>query len=180
MLTLNIILGLVDKVNDWVGKILSFGILAIFALVLMEVIRRYFFNSPSVWANELTQMLFGVYAVLSGGPILRWGGHVNVDILYSHFSKRGKAVIDIVTFFAFFAFCSMLLIYGGSMALESLTSLEHTQSAWNPPCWPIKLMIPLGAILLLLQGVAKLIRDIITLLHCEDIATTKIPQKENL
>lgn len=180
MAVLNAILKSVDAINDWIGKILSFGVLAIFALVLTEVVRRYFFNSPTVWGNELTQMLFGVYIVLSGGHILRWGGHVNVDILYSRFSARGKAVADIVTFGLFFAFCGMLLIYGGSLALESLSTFEHSQSAWNPPTYPVKLMIPLGAVLLLLQGFAKLTRDILILVGGEDSQAGDFGEKETL
>ncbi len=174
------ILGLIDKINDWSGKILSYGALIMFVLVLSEVVRRYFFNSPTVWANELVQMIFGAYVVLSGGHLLLWGGHVNVDVLYSGFSEKGKAVADIVTSFLFFAFVAMLLIYGGSLALESLMTLERTQSAWNPPAYPIKLMIPLGALLLLLQGLAKLIRDIMTLARIKDAGTMGKGEKEVL
>jgi TRAP-type mannitol/chloroaromatic compound transport system permease small subunit len=157
------ILGFIDALNDWVGKILSFGVLAMFLLVLSEVIRRYFFNAPTVWGNELTQLIFGMYVILSGGHILRWGGHVNVDILYSRIGSKTKAVVDIITFFLFFLFCGMMLLYGGSLAWESLSILERSNSAWEVPLYPWKMMIPIGALLLLLQGVAKLIRDILTL-----------------
>jgi TRAP-type mannitol/chloroaromatic compound transport system permease small subunit len=160
---LNVFLNAVDSINDWVGKVLSIGVLFIFALVLIEVIRRYLFNSPTVWGNELTQLIFGVYTVLAGGYVLRWGGHVNVDIVYIRLSTKGRAIVDIITFALFLIFCGMILVYGGSLAWESLSRLEHSQSAWNPPLYPVKLMIPTGAFLLLLQGTAKLIRDIATL-----------------
>lgn len=177
---LNAILKSIDSINDWVGKILSFSAVLMFALVFTEVIRRYFFNSPTVWGNELTQMIFGVSVVLSGGHILRWGGHVNVDILYSRFSARGKAAVDIITFVLFLMFCGMMLIYGGSLAWESLSRLEHSESAWNPPLYPVKLMIPAGAGLLLLQGIAKLIRDIVTLVTGEVVAAPETGEKETL
>jgi TRAP-type mannitol/chloroaromatic compound transport system permease small subunit len=160
---LTAVLGFIDALNDWVGQVLSYGVLAMFLLVLSEVIRRYFFNAPTVWGNELTQLIFGMYVVLSGGHILRWGGHVNVDIIYTHFGIRTKAVIDIITFFLFLLFCGMMLLYGGSLAWESLSILERSNSAWEVPLYPWKLMIPIGAFLLLLQGVAKLIRDILAL-----------------
>jgi len=178
--TLNAILRAVDNINDWVGKVLSFGVLFMFALVLTEVIRRYFFNSPTVWGNELTQLTFGVYVVLCGGYILRWGGHVNVDILYDRFSARGKAIADIITFALFIMFCGMMLAYGGSLAWESLSRFEHSQSAWNPPLYPVKLMIPTGAFLLLLQGIAKLVRDILTLLTAEKITIPETGERETL
>jgi TRAP-type mannitol/chloroaromatic compound transport system permease small subunit len=178
--TLHGILKLVDSINDWVGKVLSMGVLFMFALVLTEVIRRYFFNSPTVWGNELTQLVFGVYVILSGGHILRWGGHVNVDILYGRLSTKGKAMVDIITFALFLIFCGMMLAYGGSLAWESLSRLEHSQSAWNPPLYPAKLMIPTGAFLLLLQGIAKLVRDILTLATGEKITIPETGERETL
>ena len=177
---LEAILKLVDDINDRIGSILSFGVLAMFILVITEVVRRYFFNYPSVWGNELTQLIFGMYGVLSGGYILRWDGHVNVDLVYNRFSPKGKAILDIITFFVFLLFCGMLLVYGGSLAWEALVTLEHSQSAWNPPIYPFKLMIPLGAILLLLQALVKLIRNILTLLSLTDGTDQETVERETL
>ena len=164
MSILKTFLKFIDAVNDQVGNFLSYFLFFFFLLLFMEVILRYFFNSPTVWANELAQMLFGAYAILAGGYILRTGGHVNVDILYSRLSKKSRAALDIFTSILFFLFCGMLLIYGGSLAWDSLSRFEHSQSAWNPPLYPAKLMIPLAALLLMLQGLAKLIRDVLILL----------------
>jgi TRAP-type mannitol/chloroaromatic compound transport system permease small subunit len=176
MPTLEAILNFIDAINDRVGRILSYFLFAFFALLFMEVVLRYFFNSPTVWANELAQMLFGTYAVVGGGYILLTGGHVNVDIIYSRFSTKTKAAIDIVTSVLFFLFCGMLLVYGGSLAWDSLSRLEHSQSAWNPPWYPVKMMIPLAAILLIIQGIAKLIRDFL-ILFGKDISRTPEPEK---
>jgi TRAP-type mannitol/chloroaromatic compound transport system permease small subunit len=173
MSILKAFLKLIDTVNDKVGNFLSYFLFFFFLLLLMEVVLRYFFNSPTVWANELAQMLFGAYAILAGGYILRTGGHVNVDILYSHLSKKSRAALDIGTSLLFFLFCGMLLIYGGSLAWDSLSRFEHSQSAWNPPLYPAKLMIPLAALLLMLQGLAKLIRDILILSNMD----TDLPQE---
>ena len=164
MRKLSAVLGFVDTLNDWVGKVLSLGILLMFSLVLTEVVRRYFFNAPTVWSNELTQLTFGTYVILSGGYVLRWGGHVNVDVIYSRFSTRGRAIIDIGTFVLFLLFCGMMLVYGGSLAWESISIWERSNSAWGVPLYPVKAMIPVGAFLLLLQGVVKLIRDILALI----------------
>lgn len=180
MRNLTAILGFIDALNDWVGRVLSYGVLAMFLLVLSEVIRRYFFNAPTVWGNELTQLIFGMYVILSGGHVLRWGGHVNVDLLYSRISIRTKAVIDTFTFILFFLFCGMMLIYGGSLAWESLSILERSNSAWEVPLYPWKMMIPLGALLLLLQGIAKLIRDVLTLSTGTEIKPGDTGERETL
>ena len=180
MTFLKAFLKFINAVNDRVGKLLSYFLFLFFALLFMEVILRYFFNSPTVWANELAQMLFGAYAILAGGYILLTGGHVNVDILYSRLSKKSRAGLDIFTAVLFFLFCGMLLVYGGSLAWDSLSRFEHSQSAWNPPLYPAKLMIPLAALLLMLQGLAKLIRDIFVVLDIDVDATEETRKGETL
>ena len=171
-------LKIIDAINETAGKILSYFLFLFFGLLLMEVFLRYLFNSPTVWANELSQMLFGAYAVVCGGYILLTGGHVNVDIIYSRLGPKKRAALDIATSVLFFLFCGMLLTYGGSLAWDSLSRFEHSQSAWNPPLYPAKLAIPLAAVLLILQGLAKLIRDVLILLGKDSVRTPE-PQKED-
>ncbi len=177
---LHVLLHAIDQVNEWTGRILALSIFAMFLLVLSEVIRRYFFNAPTVWGTEATQLIFGAYVILSGGHILKSNGHVNVDILYSRLSTRSKAVLDIITYVVFLLFCGMLFIYGGQLAWESLVTWERSQSAWNPPVYPFKLMIPLGALLLILQGTAKLIRDILVLVTGESSDRHASKERETL
>jgi len=74
----------------------------------------------------------------------------------------------------------MLFVYGGSLAWDSLSRFEHSQSAWNPPLYPVKLMIPLGALLLMLQGLAKLILDFFILLDIEPPITHQTQEGESL
>ena len=104
MAFLRILIKFIDAANDWVGRVLQYFLFAFFALLMVEVVRRYVFNNPTVWGNEMAQMFFGAYAILSGGYVLRTGGHVNVDILYGRFSPKTKAAVDICTSFLFFLF----------------------------------------------------------------------------
>jgi TRAP-type mannitol/chloroaromatic compound transport system permease small subunit len=150
----------VTRMNKLIGKWVSYLIFAMFVFLLMEVGFRYLFNSPTVWTNELTQMLFGVYAVMSGGYIMAHRGHVNVDLLHAHMGPRLRAVTDILTSTVFFAFTLALLYFGIDIARESIASMETSYSAWNPPIWPVKLAIPVGTALLVLQGLVKLLEDI--------------------
>jgi len=154
------ILTIIDKMNQFIGDIVSLLIIPIFLIMLYEVFIRYVLNSPGVWSTELAQLLFGAYAVLSAGIILQWGGHVNVDIFYGRFSKRGKAVLDICTSFLFFIFSITLVYTSYKFAFHSIKIVEHMETTWNPPIYPFKTMIAIAAVLLLLQGIAKLIRDI--------------------
>lgn len=149
----------ITRLNNFVGNAIAWLVLFMTAFLLIEVFFRYVLSQPTVWANELTQLIFGFYAVMSGGYILAQRGHVNVDIFYSSFSTRTKAIVDLCTSVLFFMFLSALLYYGSSMALDSISSFESSYSAWNPPIWPVKLAIPIGCLLLLLQGIAKLAQD---------------------
>lgn len=150
----------VTRLNDFIGRWVALLVFAMFAFLLLEVGFRYLFNSPTVWTNELTQMLFGIYAVMSGGYIMAHRGHVNVDLLHSHLKPRKRAALDIVTSLVFFIFTLALLWFGIDMAQESMSSWETSYSAWNPPIWPVKLAIPIGTALLVLQGLVKLLEDI--------------------
>ncbi len=105
-------------------------------------------------------MLFGIYDVMSGGYIMAHRGHVNVDLLHSHLPPRGRAALDILTSTVFFIFTLALLYFGYDMASESIASWETSYSAWNPPIWPAKGAIFVASVLMLLQGIVRLLEDI--------------------
>lgn len=150
----------ITRLNDFIGRWISYLIYAMFAFLILEVGFRYFLGGPTVWTNELGQMLFGIYTIMAGGYIMAHREHVNVDLLYSALPRRAQAAIDVFTSIMFFLFTLALLYFGGSMAWESIQNMETSFSAWNPPVWPIKAAIPVGTALLLLQGIAKLLEDI--------------------
>ena len=158
------IVKLIDWLNEWVGKIVYPIILIIGLLILLEVVARYLFNSPTTWVHELSQLAFGSWAVLSGGHIQRSGGHIRVDIIYDRFSQKGKAIADIVTFPFFIFFVGLLFYRGWDFFVNSVQIYEHSGSVFNPPLYPFKLMIPIGALLLLLQGIVKFSHDISTII----------------
>lgn len=155
--------------NEMVGRATAFLALLMFGLLFAEVIFRYALRTPSVWTGELSQMLFGAYALLGGGYLLARNGHVNVDLVYAAFSPRTRAVIDIFTSILFFLFIGVLVWQGMSLAMDSLARWERSHSAWNPPIWPLKLIIPIAALLILLQGLVKLANDILVALGHEPL-----------
>lgn len=159
----------VDRVNDWIGRKICFLVLIIFGALVIEVFLRYFLNAPTIWANELSQLVFGIYCILSGGYLLLWKEHVGVDLLYARFSLRGKALANILVFFIFIVFCGTMIISGVLFSVESISMVEHSESPWNPPIYPFKSVIPVAALMLMLQGIANLIRDVYTLIKGEEM-----------
>ena len=152
----------IDSINEWVGRFVSFFVLAIVLIIIYEVVMRYFLLKSQLWVPETSYFLFGALFVLGGGYALLHGGHVRLDALYERFPGKWKAIADLCTFVFFAVFCGVLLWKGWLMALDSVTMLERTQSAFSPPLYPIKMMIPIGTGLLILQGLAKFIRDLAT------------------
>jgi len=148
----------VDTISEWTGKGLSVFILIIMGLLLFEITVRYVFNAPTIWAHEASSYFFGAYSVLAGAYILSKRQHVTVDVIYGRLSPRTRAVLDLVTSIMFFAFVGTLLVYGAQVALHSIELRETSFSPWHPPMYPIKCMLPLGAFLILLQGLAHFIR----------------------
>ena len=156
------ILRVVDRISEWSGKGISFLLLAIVALIVYEVFLRYVLNSPTLWNMELVSFSFGVLWVIGGAYALLTATHVKMEVVYARFGTRGKAILDLISAPLFFLIIVVLLWQGWESALRSIARLEHTMSLWAPPVYPIKMVIPLGALLLLLQGSAKWIRDLIT------------------
>ncbi|MDH4264799.1 MAG: TRAP transporter small permease subunit [Deltaproteobacteria bacterium] len=150
----------IDRINEQTGKLISLFIIILVAVILYEICARYLFNRPTIWAQEISQMIYGAYVILLGGYVLQRGGHVNVEILYGRFRPRTKAIIDLFTWLLFFFFCGLILVKGWDMAWDSFKVRETEPTSFAPPVYPIKMMIPLGALLLLLQGLAKFLRTL--------------------
>jgi len=150
----------IDAISYWSGYISMFLVVIFAAFMFIEVVFRYGFNSPTVWATESTGLAFGVYILVCSGYVLLVRGHVTMDAVYNLLSPRKRAIMDIATVGFFFLFAGVLLWKGIPGAIRAVVLGEHSQSAWGAPTWPTKVAIPLGALLILLQGVAKLIRDL--------------------
>ena len=130
-----------------------------------EVLARYMFNSPTNWVHESMFLLYGMQYMLAGAYAYREDQHVRVDVFYAQFTPRWKAIADIITSVFFFIFVLTMLITGARFAMDAINNSEVSFTEWAVQYWPVKLMIPIGAGLLALQGLSKLIKDIVFLLR---------------
>jgi len=150
----------VSHINGLAGELVAYwSVIAVF-VYYYEVIVRYVFNSPTNWAHESMFLMFGMQYLLAGGFVLREGGHVRVDVVYNYLPKRGKAIVDVLTSIFFFIFVVVLLFTGWTFFNDSWQVNEVSLSEWAIQYWPIKFSMSLGAVLLLIQGIAQLIKDI--------------------
>ena len=157
------ITGAIDKINGFSGEFVCYwSVIAVF-VYYYEVIARYVFNSPTNWAHESMFLMFGMQYLLSGAYALREQSHVRVDVLYAYLSDRAKVITDIVTSAFFFIFTGALLVTGWIFFRDSIDVWEVSFTEWGIQYWPIKFSLVLGAVLIILQGLSKLIKDVVAL-----------------
>jgi len=150
----------IDRVNTRVGQFSAYWVvIAVFAY-FYEVVARYVFISPTNWVHESMFLMFGMQYMLSGAYAYHLDQHVRVDVIYSRWSPRGKAIADIITSVFFFIFTLTMLWTGIRFAWDAIEIGEHSFTEWYVQYWPVKLAIPIGAALIVLQGLSKLIKDI--------------------
>lgn len=151
----------IEALSGWAGNFVAYwSVIAVF-VYYYEVIARYVFNSPTNWAHESMFLMFGMQYLLSGAYAYREDAHVRVDVIYAKFSTRTRAIIDIVTSFFFLVFTITLMLTGYLFASDAVDVWEVSFTEWAIEYWPVKITFVIGALLLLLQGLAKLMRDVI-------------------
>ena len=160
MQTLKVVLRAVDWLSEGCGLLVSVLMPAMVVVLAIEVVARYVFNHPTIWAYDTAIFMFGYTGLLGGAYALRKKEHINVDLIYTRLSPRGKAVLDVITGLLFFFFIGLVVVYGWENAVEAIKGGEATATLWGPPIGHFKLMVPLGAALLFLQGLANWIRSL--------------------
>jgi TRAP-type mannitol/chloroaromatic compound transport system permease small subunit len=155
------ILHWIDRTNEVVGKAVSLLMVPMLLVMIIEVLMRYGLDAPTIWGTETATFLFAGYILLGGGYALLTNSHVNMNALYNRLSRRLQAVFDLITSAAFFLYCSVLLWQSSKYTWDVIITWRHTGTDWNPPLAPFLVALPIGVLLMLVQGTAKFIRDVI-------------------
>ncbi len=153
----------VDRISEMSGKAFAWLILVLTIVVCVEVFKRYILNAPTAWIFDLDAMLYGTLFMMCGAYTLSKDGHVRGDFLYSSMRPRTQATLDLVLYFLFFIPGILALLYAGwGFALLSWIIDEHSNVTANgPPVWQFKFVIPIAGILVMIQGVAEIVRCIV-------------------
>jgi len=148
----------IDRISDWSGKLVSYLLFVTMVVIGFELFMRIF-ERPQIWVFDISLFTAGTVYVVGGAYALLEDRHVKMDILYVRLSARTRALLDLVTLPCFVLFCGVILWMGAVRGWESFLLNERLWTAFHPIVWPFRLMIPLGALLLLLQGLSKAVRD---------------------
>jgi len=152
----------IDQVSYWSGKTFAWLIVALTFVVSVEVFKRYILNAPTAWIFDFNNMLYGTLFMMCGAYTLAQGGHVRADFVYTYLRPRVQAGLDLALYFLFFIPGILGLIYAGyDYAALSWRIGEHsTVTAEGPPVYHFKSVIPIAGALVMLQGVAEIVRCI--------------------
>jgi TRAP-type mannitol/chloroaromatic compound transport system permease small subunit len=152
----------IDAVTEWGGKAIAWLVVPLVGALVYEVFARYFFHAPTVWAYDVTYMIYGTLYMLGAAYTLLKGGHIRTDILYRLFSPRWQGIIDGSLYLLFFFPGIFLFLWAGwEYASHSwLIKEQAAVSPWRPIIYPFKAVIPLSLVLLLIQGVSELLKSI--------------------
>jgi TRAP-type mannitol/chloroaromatic compound transport system permease small subunit len=158
-------LNTVDAISVWVGKAAAWLIIGLMTLVCLEVFKRYILNMPTAWIFDASNMFYGTLFMLAGAYALAQNAHVRGDFLYSSMRPRTQAALDLLLYVLFFLPGIAALVYAGyDYAALSWRIGEHsTVTAEGPPIYHFKSVIPLAGALVMLQGVAEIVRCIVCL-----------------
>lgn len=168
---------LVNNLNDWQGKLFSTFIYVIVFVLVYEVVMRYIWGSPTIWAHEFSQFFYAAHFMMAGPFALRWGAHVNIELLYNRFPLRTRAIVDLFTWTLFYLLMGVMLYHGWQIAWHSVRAMETSESVWGPPVWPVMLTVPLASALMLLQGTTKTIKDAYTAITGRELIVDEISTK---
>ncbi|MFA5520292.1 MAG: TRAP transporter small permease subunit [Castellaniella sp.] len=155
----------IDRINRWFGHFFGWTVLILTLFVTYEVFSRYAFHNPRPWAFDVMNMLYGTLFMMAGAYAMATNAHVRADILYGHFPVRVQAGLDLALFILFYFPGVIAMLWAGyGYAAESFAINEHsTITADGPPIYPFKAIIPLAGACLIAQGVAEVLRCVITL-----------------
>ena len=175
---MNTFLDTVDRMSAWVGKAFAWCILILCLATTYEVFVRYALRAPTVWAFDVSYIMYGTLFMMAGAYALSRNSHVRGDFVYRMWPPRVQAGIELTLYFIFFFPGILALIYAGIIyANESWGYMPFgptgprgeisINSPAGVPVFPLKTILPIASGFLLLQGIAETIRCILCLKNGE-------------
>jgi TRAP-type mannitol/chloroaromatic compound transport system permease small subunit len=152
----------INRFSEFSGKAVALLIFPLVFGLTYEAISRYVFAAPTIWAFDLSYMLYASLFMLGAHYALLRGAHIRTDMLWEKFSDRTKGLIDAIAYLVF-VFPGLILLFYASVdeAWHAFQIWERSeQTAWRPIIWPFKGVVPLTAVLIMVQGVSELLKSL--------------------
>ena len=154
------ILEIIDDISIWSGKIVRWLAMLLSLVVLYEIIARYVFNAPTIWAFDIAMMISSTMFLMGAAFMQYQKGHIRVDVIFDMLPQRGRTILDIIYYLLFFfPFTGVMVWWGTKIAYSAWIAEEISNtSQWGEPVYHWRFVIPLAFLLYMLQGVADVVR----------------------
>lgn len=151
-----------DSVSIWTGRVVAWLVFPLMAALVYEVVSRKFFLRPTAWASDTSYMLDGALFMLGAAYTLARGRHIRTDFFYRDWPPRVQGTVDALLYLVlFFPGIGLFLWAGWGFASASWIQGERAvTSAWRAPIYLLKMVIPVTAGLLFLQGVSEFVKSV--------------------
>jgi TRAP-type mannitol/chloroaromatic compound transport system permease small subunit len=152
----------IDTFSLWTGRLIAWLCVPLMLSMVYEVLARYLFTAPTTWAYDLSRMTSGALFVLGAAYALSKGVHIRADFIYRRWSVRTQGRMDTALYLiCYFPTMLIFLWVASEWAWVSLSRGERgTDTAWMPLLGPVKSCLPVGIVLLLVQGFSELLKSI--------------------
>ncbi|MDJ0803261.1 MAG: TRAP transporter small permease subunit [Desulfobacterales bacterium] len=161
---LNTIIKGIDFLVEKQGQLTSFLIVPLLFIVLYEVLMRYAFNAPTVWGFEATAFVYGMHYMLGLSYMEHAQGHVRVDIVTSRLPVKVQVAVMIAGYLLIFMPVYGLMTWGAFKFAHTATiTNELNSTSWAPRIWPYKIVMAISFLLLVVQGLATMLKSVKTL-----------------
>jgi TRAP-type mannitol/chloroaromatic compound transport system permease small subunit len=149
----------VDRLNEAVGKATIWLVLIVVVISAGNAVFRYAFDWSSNGLLEIQWYLFSAIFLLCAGYVLKKNEHIRIDVIFGRFSARTQNWIDVFGFIVFFMPMVMLTLWlSWPVFMNAWNSGEMSANPGGLVRWPVRLLLPVGFLLLLLQGISELVK----------------------
>ena len=151
----------IDRFSLWIGRIVCWLTIPLFGAMVFEVIARYAFIAPTMWAYDISRMLAGALFMLGSGYALSKGVHIRADFLYRNWPIRIQGSVDF-SLYLFFYFPGLIIFLWMATDFAYLSWFRGERgmdTAWMPIMGPIKTCLPLGVFFLIIQGISETLKS---------------------
>jgi TRAP-type mannitol/chloroaromatic compound transport system permease small subunit len=153
----------IDAISIWSGKAVSWLIVPMFGVLVFEVVVRKFWT-PTIWANDIATMCYGAHFFLAGAYTLQLQKHIRTDFFSKGWSLKTQVWMDIAQYLLLFLPGMIVFTWvSWDFARESWELKEALMTTWRPPAYWYKTVIPVSSVLILLQGLAEVLKCVKTL-----------------
>ena len=162
---------LIDRLSEASGAFGKWFAVLLVVIGSYETISRHFFGAPTIWSYDSLCMAGGVLYMLGASYTYLKDSHIRVDVLYSRLSRKWQAGLNIVCALLFFFPLVGVLLWEAIRWSIRAWRIDEVMfnSFWYPPAAPYRTLLAVGLLLLVLQGVARLIRDVTFLVGGRDL-----------